>query len=256
MEKEMNEKMKVLVVDDNKEFSQNVKDILELKGYEVQTAIDGFKALDIVKQEVFNVVLMDIKMPVMNGVETFKKMKEIVPSTPVIMVTAFSVEELIRKSLRNGAFACLRKPLDFDRLFSTLERAIVNGSLILVVDDNENLCENIKDVLSQKGYRVDSVLDGNAAIRKVEENNFEIMLLDMKLPPLNGLETFLKIRDIRPGVAVIIITGHMMEMSDMVETVLQKSAYTCLEKPINMDQLILLLEKIEGGKAREDLNVR
>lgn len=249
----MNEKIKVLVVDDNEEFSQNVKDILELKGYEVQRAIDGFKALDIVKQEVIDLVLMDIKMPVMNGVETFKKMKEIVPSTPVIMVTAFAVEELIRKSLRYGAFTCLRKPLDFNRLFSTLEQATVNGSMILVVDDNENLCENIKDVLSQKDYRVDSATDGNVAIRKAEENSFDIMLLDMKLPPINGLETFLKIRDIRPDVAVIIITGHMMEMGDMVENVLQKSAYACLEKPINMDQLILLLEKIEDGRAREDL---
>jgi DNA-binding NtrC family response regulator len=89
-------------------------------------------------------------MPVMNGVETFKKIKKIKPTTPVIMLTAFALEELIQESLQEGAFACLKKPLDFDELFATIEQAIPNGSMILVVDDDENLCQNLLDVLAKK----------------------------------------------------------------------------------------------------------
>ncbi len=64
----MPEKLKVLIVDDNEEFSRSVADNLELEGYEVITALDGFKALDLVKRNNFALVLMDVKMPVMDGV--------------------------------------------------------------------------------------------------------------------------------------------------------------------------------------------
>ena len=123
----MSEKLKVLAVDDNEKFCRNVSDILKLKSYEVVTAYDGLNALDLVKQNGFDVVLMDVKMPVMDGVATLKKMKEIAPHPQVIMVTAYAVEELIHEALREGAFGALRKPLDFDELFALLEQAGAAG---------------------------------------------------------------------------------------------------------------------------------
>lgn len=249
----MPEKSTILVVDDNKEFCRNVTDIMALRGYEVVSAYDGFKALELVKQNGFALVLMDVKMPVMGGVETFKKVKEIAPDTPVIMVTAYAVEDLIREALREGAFGSLKKPLDFDQLFKLVERAIPNGELILVVDDDENFCVNLKDVLSKKNYRVSIAHDGNVAIEKAEKNNFDIILLDMKLPALNGLETYLSIRDFRPNVVVIIITGYLKEMDKLVQQALQEDAYTCLEKPIDIDELVSLLERINEQKDKGTL---
>ena len=250
----MTEKLKILIVDDNEEFAQNLKDVLELKGYIVMTATDGFKALEFLKEDGFHLVLMDIKMPVMNGVETFKNMKTIAPDTPVIMMTAFAVEELIRESLQNGAFGVLRKPIDFEKLFKLIENVTGVGSMILIVDDDDNLCENIKDVLVDKGYRVSIALDGDSAIEKARENDYDVMLLDMKLPPLNGLETYLGIRDFRPKLIVIIITGYTKEMSVMVDETLRGGAYTCIEKPIDMDRLIAVLEKIGRRKSKDGQN--
>ena len=243
----MSERTRVLVVDDNEEFCRNVDDILQLKDYEVVTANDGFKALELMEQNNFAVVLMDVKMPVMDGVETYKKVKEMAPDVPVIMVTAFSVEELIRDALREGAYGFLRKPLDFDKLFELMEKAI-NGMLILVTDDDENLCANIEDTLTDKGYRVCTANDGETAIQRAWENNFDVMLIDLKLPFLSGLETYLSIRNIRPNVVAIIITGYPVQMSDMVTKALQKGAYDCLEKPIDMDKMLSLLEQIKEQK--------
>ena len=245
--------LKILVVDDNEEFCQNVKDILEMKDYAVATAYDGFKAVELVKQDGFDLVLMDVKMPKMDGVATFKRIQEIAPDTPVIMVTAYAVEELIREALREGAFGSLRKPLDFDKLFKLIERATPNGALVLVVDDDQNLCASINDVLSDKGYRVSVAYDGNTAVERAWENNFDIMLIDVKLPPLNGLETYLAIRDFRPNVVAIIITGYSEEMGKLVHQALRDCAYACLEKPINMDELVLLLRQIEEQKAKGTL---
>ncbi|MBA7696938.1 Response regulator receiver protein [subsurface metagenome] len=250
----MQEKSRILVVDDNEQFCQNVTDILELKDYEVVTASDGFKALELVKQNGFDLVLMDVKMPVMDGVETFKKVKEMTPDTPVIMVTAYAVEDLITEALREGAYGSLKKPLDFDQLLGLIEQATTaNGELILVVDDDENLCANIKEVLSDKGYQVCVAYDGNTAIEKAKRNDFDVMLLDLKLPTLNGLQTYLSIRDFRPDVVAVIITGYSKEMSELIEQALHENIYTCLEKPISMDKLISSLERIEKQKAKGTL---
>ena len=241
---------RILVVDDNEEFCRNMTDILELKDYEVVTAYDGFKALELVKQNGFDLVLMDVKMPVMDGVETFKKVKKIAPDTPVIMVTAFAVEDLIREALREGAFGSLKKPLDFDEIFELIEQATPNGELILIVDDDENLCANMQDVLSGKGYRVSVAHDGNIAIEKAKKDNFDVMLIDLKLPALNGLETYLAIRDFRPNVVAIVITGYPHEMAKLAQQALQKNAYACLEKPIDMGELVSLFEQIKEQKAK------
>ncbi len=249
----MEKKPKILVVDDNEDFCRNVEDILELKGYDVQSAHDGFKAIEIVRYNGIDLVLLDIKMPVMNGVETFRKIRELASDTPVIMMTAYAMEEFIRDSLRDGAFGILRKPLNFDKLFSLRGHTTEEGSMILMVDDDEDLCENIKDVLSAKDYCVSVAFDSGKSIEKAREERFDIILLDMKLPPLNGLETYLAIRDIRPEVVVIIITGYSKEMGDIVEDALKKSAYTCLEKPVNMDQLLSRLHQIEEQKAQGNL---
>jgi DNA-binding NtrC family response regulator len=241
----------ILLTDDNKEFTQNLRDILELKGYAVLTASDGFRALDIIQASHVDLILMDIKMPVMNGVETFKKIKQITPNTPVIMLTAFALEELIQESLQEGAFACLKKPLNFDELFYTIEHAIPTGSMILVVDDDENLCQNLMDVLCKKGYRVTIAMDSTSAIEKARKNVFDIMLLDMKLPPLNGLETYLAIRRLCPGIVVVIITGFLHEMEDMVKVIRKSGAYALLQKPIDIDNLLSILEQIENQKEKQ-----
>jgi DNA-binding NtrC family response regulator len=245
----MSKKLRILVVDDNPEFCQNLADILETEGCEVATAYDGFKALESVKQNGFDLVFIDIKMPVMNGVETFKKMKEIAPGTPVIMMSAYAVEDLIKEALQEQAFGFLKKPVDFEKLYKLIEQATAKGGLILVVDDDHEFCANINNILTDKGYRVSTAHDGNMAVEKVWENNFDIILLDMKLPPLNGLETYLAIREIRSKVAVIVVTGYLQEMGDLVQKALQESAYVCMEKPVDMDKLISVLDKIREQKV-------
>lgn len=245
----MSEKTKILVVDDNEEFCRNVRDILEMKDYAVATAYDGFQALELVKQDGFDLVLMDIRMPAMDGVETFKRIKEMAPDLPVIMVTAFAVEDLIRDALREGAFGALYKPLDFDKLLGLVERAAARGMLILVVDDDESLCATIRDILSDRGYQVSVACDGDTAVQMARETSFDIMLIDMKLPPVNGLVTYLSIRDIRPNVKAIIITGYSRDMNELIQQALRNNASACLEKPIDMDDLISLLGCIKEHKA-------
>lgn len=244
MKKEFN----ILVVDDNEDFCHNIKDVLELKGYCTQTASDGFTALDIVREKKIDIVLLDIKMPVMDGVKTFKKIKKISPQSQVIMITAFAVEELIGESLENGAFGVLRKPIDFDKLFYLIEKTVSKGSLILVVDDDRSICKNLEDLLNKKGYQVSYAFDGDTAIQQAQESNYDVMLLDLKLPPLNGYEIYTRIRKFRPGLVVILITGYLDQFKDQVKHMLKLNVYACLEKPLNIKQVMQILNEITRGK--------
>ena len=136
------------------------------------------------------------------------------------------------------------------KLFTLIDNAVSGGTLILIADDDKDLCGNLNDILTDKGYVVAVVQDGVSAFQKAKEHNFDILLLDMRLPPLNGLETYLSIRDIRPDVVVIIITGYMKEMGELVEEALTKTAYTYIEKPIDMERLISILEEIKENRPK------
>ncbi len=245
-------KTKILIVDDEKDFCESMTDILEAKGYEVESENSGLAAIAKVKGKFFHVILMDIKMPVMNGLQTFKQIKKISPKTTVIMMTAFSVENLIKESLQNGAFGCLHKPLDIDKLVEQIELAEEKGKLILITDDDPNIRETFKDVLEAKGYEVSVATTGEEAIELVKMRPQDILFLDMKLPTLNGLEVYLAIKEISPKATAVIITGYYEKMKNLIEEALKNNAYTCFTKPLDMDKVLEVIEKISKKIKKGD----
>ncbi len=114
-------KTSILVVDDEVDLAQGIADVLDARGYRVSVANDGFAAVELVKRASFGVVLMDIKMPGMNGVEAYKRLKEVRPGIKAIMMTAYSVEDLIAETMLEGAYEVMNKPLDLDRLLNLIE---------------------------------------------------------------------------------------------------------------------------------------
>ncbi len=245
--------MRVLVVDDDRDFRENLLDILETQGYEAETAIDGFDALTRVEQaEHFDVILMDIKMPAMDGVETFRRIKSIDPDSAVIMVTAYSRDELVKDALREGAYAVFYKPVEIDRLLDVLKRAGDDGMLILVVDDDPLFGGNLKEILTRHGYRVLVARSGEEALQVAKDNNVDLYLIDMKMPVMNGLETYLRLKEIKPGAVAVMVTAFREEMQDLVDQAIQSSAYTCLFKPVDVNQLLELLAAMRDRKQPDE----
>jgi CheY-like chemotaxis protein len=111
----MEEKTKILVVDDNVSQCKTMSFILERKGCTVGIAENGPEAIEIAKKNPFDIIFMDIKMPVMNGAEAYTRIKKIRPGAKVIMMTAYAVEDLIGQALAEGAFGILYKPLDIKK---------------------------------------------------------------------------------------------------------------------------------------------
>jgi DNA-binding response OmpR family regulator len=120
---------RVLVVDDEPDAVELLREFLAAKGYEVTTASDGEEALLKVKQDRPHLILLDVRMPRMNGMEVLKRVREIDREVGVIMVTAVNEEETGRQALRMGAFDYITKPLDLKYLERTLWYKIATMTL-------------------------------------------------------------------------------------------------------------------------------
>ena len=120
-DKKMNLNVKILVVDDYEEFAESLKDLLEAQGYDAKLVYSGQKALEMVKASKFDIVLMDIRMSGMDGVETLQEIKKINPAIVVILMTGYSVENVINNAIKEGALAVLNKPLDIPKLLQHFE---------------------------------------------------------------------------------------------------------------------------------------
>jgi DNA-binding response OmpR family regulator len=111
---------RILVVDDEPDAVYLLREFLVAKGYEVLTASDGEEALRKVKEERPHAILLDVRMPGMNGLEVLKRVREIDHEVGVIMVTAVSEGETGNQALQLGAFDYITKPLDFEYLEQSL----------------------------------------------------------------------------------------------------------------------------------------
>lgn len=243
---------KILLVDDNEAYTDSIMDILEDEGYSVQTANSGEQACAITGNNQFDLILMDIKMPGMNGVETFLKMKEQNPHVNVILFTAYALSELIQIAYANGILAVLKKPLNIDQLGDLIAQRQEkgDGGYILMAADDRALNKNLQKTLVESGYRVAMTCDANDTFCELERQNFDILLLDLNMPNLNSLETYRRIKKLRPDMITILMTGYAEQMNDMIDYTIDDGAYTVLPKPINVEQLLNLLQQITAEKSK------
>jgi len=246
----MNEKASVLIADDNLSLCKTMSFTLKRKGYAVTIARDGMEALEKVKQKPFDMIFMDIKMPLMDGVETYKRIRQIRPESVVMMMTAYAVEELVQEALQEGAYGVIYKPLDIERVVSLIEEAgqAKRGALILVVDDDPGTCTTLKNILVKKGHKLGIAHSGEEAIAMARERVYDIIFIDVRLPTINGLETYLRLKEVNPEAVAIMMTAYRQEVADLVEKAIKSHAYTCLYKPFEMEEMLRLVDEISAKK--------
>ena len=114
------EKMKMMLVDDEERFLETTKKLLARKGYEVLTATSGSEALEKLMKENVHVVILDVKMPGMDGVATLKAIKSRYPLVEVIMLTGHATVESAEDGLKSGATDYLMKPADINELIYSI----------------------------------------------------------------------------------------------------------------------------------------
>ena len=110
----------ILVVDDNQSMAKSLRDVLELKGFTAYAAGSGPEALESLVAHPVDIMVTDIIMPEMNGLELFRESRKLYPRLTVIFMTAYSADELIEKGMAEGIKTVLNKPVDIDFLLLLL----------------------------------------------------------------------------------------------------------------------------------------
>ena len=121
---------KILIIDDERSIRNSLREILEYEGYEVKDASDGVEGFKIASEEKFDIILSDIKMPKMDGLELLEKLKESGVDSQIIMISGHGTIETAVEAIRNGAFDFIAKPLDLNRVLITLKNALTNSTLV------------------------------------------------------------------------------------------------------------------------------
>jgi DNA-binding NtrC family response regulator len=226
----------ILIADDEEGMRLSMSGILELEGYTVVTAEDGTEALERVRAMHIDIAFLDIRMPGMNGVETFKAIKKASPHTVVIMMTAYAVNDLIKEAVVEGAYTCIHKPFDMDTVIATI-REISSKPMIMVIDDDPVICDLLHDRLREHGFIVVTQPSGSDGIEIMRRKVPDVLLLDMVMDGMDGIQTFAKLQEIlgEECPKTFIITAH--DLPEKLDEARRMGALDCLRKPIDFGRL-------------------
>jgi DNA-binding NtrC family response regulator len=122
--------MNILIIDDERSIRNTLKEILEYEKYKVDTAQNGKEGINLIKNNNYNLVFCDIKMPEIDGLEALKQIQEINPDLPVIMISGHGNIETAVESIKLGAFDFIEKPLDLNRILVTVKNAGEKNNLV------------------------------------------------------------------------------------------------------------------------------
>lgn len=233
----------VLVVDDEVDICRNLSDILTAFGYDVDTATDGAAALELIRRRPYDVALLDLKMSGMDGLTLYREIKRIRAETVALIVTAYASSETARQALDAGASQIIPKPLDVQNLVEQVER-VIGQPTVLVIDDDRELCDNLWQILRQKELRVCLAHTEEEAGRMVRDNDFRVVLLDLKLPGCDSGRLFRIIQKSNPASRVVLITGYRSEMEQTIDQVLNEGAESVCYKPFDVPELLATVQRL------------
>jgi two-component system, NtrC family, nitrogen regulation response regulator NtrX len=147
---------KILVIDDERSIRNTLKEILEYEKYQVDLAENAKQALELVKSNEYNIILCDIKMPEVDGLELLPQLIEIHPDTPVVIISGHGNIDTAVEAIKKGAYDFIEKPLDLNRLLITIRNAM----------DKSNLVSEAK-ILRKKVYSKYSIVGESKAIEMI-----------------------------------------------------------------------------------------
>jgi CheY-like chemotaxis protein len=235
----------ILVVDDEEDTCRNLSDILTDLGYQVDVAHDGPSALELVRRKPYDLALLDLKMPGMDGLTLYREIKKLRADTVALVVTAYASSAIAEAALTAGAWQVLPKPVDLPRLMGLVDEAL-SQPLVMVVDDDPELCASLWDLLRERGYRVGLAHDETEAAQRLQDRSFKAVMIDMKLPRGDGTSVFRLVRETNPQARTIVITGFRSEMDRLVQQVLNEGADAVCYKPFDLPKLLTTLEQLTG----------
>lgn len=254
--------VKLLIIDDDRMNCDLLQAVLTRHGYEVHTATSGIEGLTLFREHAPRVTILDLRMPGMDGLTVLKEIRAMDPHAPVIILGggATEVQENQARALRVTDF--VRKGLSLDVLVEGVNRVVQHptkaaadgraaavtgpaadtGETVLVVDDEQLVRDLLVQFLSLRGYRALGVKDASDALSMIEQAPPDLVVLDLFLPGMNGVEMMRRLRQKEFAGAVIIITGSHDE--EVLEEAWALHPQEVLTKPVDLEQMLSIIQLV------------
>ncbi|WP_297797420.1 response regulator [uncultured Marinobacter sp.] len=247
---------RILCAEDNDVNRQLVSLLVRRTGADIVHVSNGAEALETAIRDPFDVILMDIQMPVMNGRDATAALREAGINTPVIALTANVMAEDIADYLAAGCNEHLAKPIDKQRFYEVLARYLKEQpgqyrGKVLVAEDNDDNRRLVERMLRRLGLEVITVTCGDEAVRVALSESVRLVLMDRYMPGMDGVAATRLLRQTGFRRPIIAFTaGDQQE----IEALQGAGCGGVLHKPIDMEHLLALLDRTLGGRGEEDEN--
>jgi DNA-binding NtrC family response regulator len=292
-------KIRVLLVDDEEDYVRAMAERMDMRDLQSQVALSGEEALEALENDPPGVIVLDLRMPGMQGMEVLERVRREHPHIQVIILTGHGGEKEEAEARRLGAFEYIQKPADTGHLVRTIQgawrrslqvarellkesreefdrsmtaAALAEGGMqaeaaammdrkvvreeepsaagalrVLLVDDEEDWVRTMAERMEMRDVGSGVALNGQEALAILEGEVPDVMVLDLKMPGMGGLEVLERVKKEYPEVQVIILTGHGSDAEEVEARRLGAFAY--LTKPVEIN---LLMEKVrEAGSTRD-----
>lgn len=245
----MNEaRAKILIVDDDTHLLELLVDTLAEIGYEVTGVPGGIQALEKLKNESFDLMISDVKMPGLDGLGLLKKVRRYYPKLPVLFITGFATAEMIGRASPDGFLA---KPFRISHIEELIEDTLAGKKeqvatpvrRILVVDDDDIFRETLTTVLRAHNYIPISASSAADALKELDNGIVDAVISDIRMPDTDGITLMNKIKQKNPEMPVILITGFLSVLESDAESG-SATPDGFLQKPFKADKIIELLNQL------------
>ena len=253
----------ILVVDDERMVCDLLRAVLSRYGHEVITAFDGRNGLALFEQHRPRFTLLDLRMPGMDGIEVLTRIRALDPKASVIVLTGAGSADLENQARQMGVTDFLSKGLSLDVLVQAMERVMQQpvkppasssqsadtqkapahsqeAGSILVVDDEPQIRDLLRKFLSARGYQVRVAADGQQALALVDQKSPDIIVLDVNMPGMNGIEVLKRLRAKNYAGGVMFLTSSQDEM--LLQEGLELGSVDILGKPVDLERLELTIQ--------------
>jgi DNA-binding NtrC family response regulator len=261
--------VRILLVDDERDFLEAVTPGLERRGFAVSRAENGSDALELIGGEAFDVVVLDVKMPGLDGVSVFHEIRRRAPGLPVVILTGHGSVQQAFETSREGIYDYLSKPFDVDALADVAHRAARHGAehrnvrdaaeghpiALLFVDDDRDLVAALTPALGRRGIAVTVAHDSTQALALASGRRFDVALVDVVMAGMHGLTLMSLLRESDPLLQVIVLTGHP-SVAD-ARRALKEGAFDYLVKPQPVEDLFATIHRAWSRRmGREEAHRR
>lgn len=254
--------IKILIVDDDQMNCDLLQNVFTRHGYIVMSATSGSEGLNLFRKHMPRITILDLRMPGMDGLTVLKEIRAIDPHAPVIVLGggATEVQENQARALRVTDF--IRKGLSLDILVEAVHRIAILpvpsaavpvsstggppiqpiDESVLVVDNDHLVCDLLVQFLSLRGYRAVGVKDGIDALNMVDGTPPDVILLDLIMPGMSGVEVLRLLREKEYQGGIILMTGSHNE--ELLEEAWALSPQEVLLKPIDLERLLTTIQLV------------